>query len=95
MFSMSKLDDDIVKFRALLGILFGFIAYIFYRIGLVLIIDISATIWLIAGIVYVASGFYVQIKYNLTGIFHTFIRGIVTYYALWIIVFLALYDLFG
>jgi hypothetical protein len=95
MFSMSRLDDEIVKFRALLGVIFGFLAYIVYRAGLVLLIDVSATIWFIAGVVYVASGFYVQAKYRLTGIFHVFIRGIVTYYALWIIVFLVLYDLFG
>ncbi len=95
MFAISKIDDEIVKLRAMLGLVFGIIAYILYRIGFILFIDVSATIWFIAGIVYVSSGFYVQSKYGARGVFQIYIRGIVTFYTIWLLTLFILYDLLG
>ncbi len=95
MFTITNIDDKIVKHRAILGLVYGFIAYLIYRLNIVMLFDVSGTIWLFAGIIYIASAFYVQAKYAASGIFQVFIRGIVTYYAIWIIIFLALYDLLG
>ncbi len=95
MTTIGSLDDNIAKLRGILGIVYGIIAYIFYRLGIVLIIDCSATVWILAGIVYIASGFYVQKKYGVSDIWHVFLRGIVTYYGAWLVVFFMLYDLLG
>jgi hypothetical protein len=94
-FTITKIDDEIVWLRAILGVTYGIIAYFIYKFSIILMIDVSVTIWLLAGVIYVASAFYVQYKYGALGLFRLFIRGIVTFYAIWIVVLLLLYDLFG
>ncbi len=95
MFRPTSIDDKIVFTRAILGIVFGFIAYLLYRLNVVLFMDVSATIWIFAGILYIASVFYVQKKYMVKRMFLLFLRGILTYYTIWIAEFLILYDLLG
>ena len=95
MFRPTSIDDKIVFVRAILGIVFGFIAYLLYRLNVVLFMDISATIWIFAGILFIASVFYVQKKYMVERMFLLFLRGILTYYTIWIAEFLILYDLLG
>ncbi len=95
MFTITSIDDRIVKLRAILGFVYGILAYMIYKLNLVVLFDVSGTIWLFAGILYVASGFYVQAKYGASGVFQVFIRGLVTFYTIWIIIFLILYDLAG
>jgi len=94
-FRPTSIDDKIVFVRAILGIVFGFIAYLLYRLNVVLFMDISATIWIFAGILFIASVFYVQKKYMVERMFLLFLRGILTYYTIWIAEFLILYDLLG
>lgn len=95
MFRPTSIDDKIVFIRAILGIVFGFIAYLLYRLNAVLFMDVSATIWIFAGILFIASVFYVQKKYMVERMFLLFLRGILTYYTIWIAEFLILYDLLG
>ncbi len=95
MFTITNIDDKIVKHRAILGLIYGFLAYLTYRLNIIILFDVSGTIWLFAGILYILSAFYVQARYAASGIFQVFIRGFVTYYTVWIIVFLVLYDLLG
>lgn len=95
MFRPTSIDDKIVFIRAVLGIVFGFIAYLLYRLDLVLFMDVSATIWISAGVLFIASIFYVQRKYMVERMFLLFLRGILTYYTIWITEFLVLYDLLG
>lgn len=95
MFRPTSIDDKIVFIRAILGIVFGFIAYLLYRLNVVLFMDVSATIWIFAGILFIASVFYVQKKYMVERMFLLFLRGILTYYTIWIAEFLILYDLLG
>jgi hypothetical protein len=96
MFRPTRLDDKVVVLRALIGLLFGLIAYFLYRFNITIFsLDISGTIWVLAGIVYVATAFYVQYWVKTRSLFLIFIRGILTFYSIWIIIFLLLYDLFG
>jgi hypothetical protein len=97
MFKPTRLDDKVVVLRALIGLLFGLIAYfLIYRFNITIFsLDVSSTIWVLAGIVYVATAFYVQYWVRTRSLFLIFIRGILTFYSIWIIVFIALYDLLG
>ncbi len=96
MYRPSKIDDKIILVRGIAGIIYGFIAYIFYRFGLTLpFMDNSLTIWFIAGIVYVGSAYYIQRKYGVNALFQLFVRGILTFYGSWILCMLILYDLLG
>ena len=89
------IEDAVVKIRLVLGIIYGFIAYLMYRMGIVLYMDVSTTIWLVAGAIYVASIVYVERKYATGSVFLNLFRGLISYYATWLIVFLVLYDVFG
>ncbi|MCD6301440.1 MAG: hypothetical protein J7L82_05150, partial [Staphylothermus sp.] len=66
------------------------------RLNLVLFGDeLSATIWSLAGAVFLATVFYIKIKYRINSLFKLFIRGLLTFYGTWIIIFLILYDSIG
>ncbi len=96
MFRPTRLDDKVVVFRALIGLFFGLIAYILYKFNITIFsLDVSGTIWVFAGIIYVATAFYIQYWIKTRSLFLIFIRGILTFYSIWIIVFLSLYDLLG
>lgn len=97
MFRPSKLDDKVVIIRAILGIIYGFVSYfLIYRFNLsLLMLDLSSTIWVLAGTVYVLSAFYIQYWSRSRSLFLVFIRGLLTFYAAWLSLFLVLYDLFG
>ncbi|ADI32251.1 hypothetical protein [Staphylothermus hellenicus] len=97
MFKPSKLDDRVVIMRAVLGIIYGFISYfLIYKLNIALLtLDLSSTIWVLAGIVYVGSAFYIQYWSRSRSLFLVFIRGLLTFYATWLAIFLTLYDLLG
>ncbi len=89
------IEDAVVKIRLVLGIIYGFVSYLIYRAGIVLYMDVSTTIWLLAGAIYVASIVYVERRYATGSIFLNLFRGLLTYYATWLIIFLVLYDVLG
>lgn len=95
MFRAGKLDDNIVLVRFLAGVIYGFIAYIIYRVNFYIIADAASTIWLLASFLYVCTIYYVYIKFNVQSLFKLLIRGLLTFYGSWILVFLVLYDLLG
>lgn len=88
-------EDAIVKARFLLGVVYGFVSYLIYRAGIVLYADVSTTIWLIAGIIYVGSIVYVEKKYLTGSVFLNVFRGLISFYATWLIILLVLYDVAG
>jgi len=96
MYRPTKLDDKIVLLRACAGLLFAVIAYIIYRSGFTLpYMDQGSTIWFLAGTVYVVTAVIIWRKYFVESMFQLLIRGLLTYYGSWILLFLILYDLFG
>ncbi len=95
MFKPEKIDDKIILIRFIIGAVYGVVAYIMYRFNMILFVDLSATIWSLAGAVFLASVFYIRLKYRVDSLFKLFIRGLLTFYGTWIIVFLILYDLVG
>ncbi|OYT37850.1 MAG: hypothetical protein B6U89_06700 [Desulfurococcales archaeon ex4484_58] len=96
MYRPSRIDDKIILIRGLAGIFYSILAYSIYRLNLTLpFMDLSMTIWFLAGIIYIATAMYIQSKYRVNGLFQLFIRGLLTYYGSWILLFLILYDLLG
>jgi len=96
MFRPEKIDDKINMIRFIIAVIYGVVAYIMYRFNTTLFSgDLSATIWSLAGAVFLASVFYIRLKYRVDSLFKLFIRGLLTFYGTWIIVFLILYDLVG
>ncbi len=89
------LEDKIVKLRFILGIVYGFIAYILYRLNIVLFMDNSVTIWFLAGIFYIPSIYYVSAFYGVNKWFPLLMRGLLTYYLAWITIVLVLYGVLG
>jgi len=93
--SRMSIEDKVVFTRLLAGIIYGFIAYIMYRLGFILLYDNSTTIWFIAGAVYIATMVYVDKRFGVRTWFLLLLRGLLTYYLSWITVLLILYDLLG
>ncbi|MET1159946.1 MAG: hypothetical protein ABWW65_03205 [Thermoprotei archaeon] len=92
----SNVEDYIVFIRFIAGVFMGLIAYIIYKTGFnVVFFDTPMTIWFIAGVVYVITIYLLQSKPGVTGFFRLFLRGLLTFYGTWILVFLVLYDLLG
>jgi len=95
LFSHSRIDDDIVKIRALAGMVYGFIAYVLYRVSLWGNPLLSSIVWILSVIAYIGTVVYVVKKFGARDWFHGFFRGIVTYFATWLLVLFILYDLIG
>ena len=96
MYRPSKLDDHIVLLRAIAGVMYALIAYIIYRLGFKLpYMNLGLTIWFLAGVAYVFTAYYIQKTLGVSDFFHLFIRGLLTFYGTWILLFLILYDLLG
>ncbi len=91
----ASLEDRIVFVRFITGVVYGFIAYLLYKISFTLFFDTSTTIWFIAGVAYIITMIFVEKKFKAHGWFLVLIRGLLTYYLTWIIVILVLHDLFG
>lgn len=95
LFSYSRIDDEIVKIRGLMGLIYGIMAYILYRIGLWSNPLLSSIVWMLSVIVYIGTVIFVVKKLGANDWFHGFFRGIVTYYCTWLLVLFILYDLIG
>ncbi len=93
--SEMDIEDYIVLIRFIAGLLYGFVAYVIYRVNLALMFDVAFTIWFLAGVVYAATVFYVETKFGYRGFFMTLLRGLMTFYLTWILVVLILYDVIG
>lgn len=93
----SRLDeeDKVVFARFIIGVFYGFIAYIMYRYGFILIINNSYTIWFFSFITYLASGLVVGRIVREKTFFLLMVRGLLTFFLTWIIVAFILFDLFG
>ena len=91
----ASIEDRIVITRFIMGLIYGFIAYIVYRLGITIVYDVTTTIWILAAIVYSISIYYVGKKFNAEGLFLLLLRGLLTFYITWIALVLILYDLLG
>jgi len=91
----ASIEDRIVIARFIMGLIYGFIAYTVYRLGLTIVYDVTTTIWILAAIVYSISIYYVGKKFNAEGLFLLLLRGLLTFYITWIALVLILYDLLG
>lgn len=91
----ANIEDRVVVTRFIVGFVYGFIAYIFYRLGISIVYDVNTTIWVLAAFVYSITIYFVGKKFNAEGLFLLFLRGLLTFYITWIAMVLILYDLFG
>ncbi len=88
-------EDRIVLLRFMMGLIYGLVAYILYRLNLSIIYDTTTTIWFFAAIIYSASIYIVERKLGGQGLFMLLLRGLLTFYTTWIIIVFVLYDLLG
>ena len=95
LFSYNRIDDEIVKIRGLIGLFYGIMTYVLYRIGLWGNPLLSSIVWMLSVIVYIGTILFVAKKLGANDWFHGFFRGIVTYYCTWLLVLFILYDLIG
>ena len=91
----ASIEDKIVITRFIMGLVYGFIAYIIYRLGITIVYDVTTTIWILAAIIYSISIYYVGKKFNAEGLFLLLLRGLLTFYITWVALILILYDLLG
>lgn len=91
-----KVEDHVVLIRLLLGCIYGFTAYIIYRLGVKLPgLTSDVTIWIIAGFLYVASAFIIRRLLGVSSLFQLYVRGLLTFYGSWLTVFFIMYDVFS
>lgn len=91
-----KVEDHIVLIRLLLGCIYGFTAYLLFRLNLKLPgLNVDLTIWMLAGFIYVASAFIIKRLLGVSSLFQLYVRGLLTFYGSWLIVFLIMYDVFS
>lgn len=91
-----KVEDHVVLIRLLLGCIYGFTAYIIYRLGVKLPgLTSDVTIWITAGFLYVASAFIIRRLLGVSSLFQLYVRGLLTFYGSWLTVFFIMYDVFS
>lgn len=89
------IEDHIVFIRLLFGLIYGFVAYTIYRLRISLFtFRTDLLIWMLAAIIYVSTAYYVKRSTGTNSLFHLYLRGLVTFYGSWLIIFLVMYDLF-
>lgn len=101
LFSKLSIEDKVVLMRFTLALVVGALSYLVYLLNLSLELSLdsvklsmnSSTIsWLMSAAAYISS-IPIALRIGAKGLFQTIIRGVLTYYTTWLIVFIVLYDL--
>lgn len=91
---MLTTEDHIVLIRLLFGSIYGFVAYLIYRLRVSIpFVKTDLLIWILAALVYVITAYYVKRTTGSSSLLHLYIRGFATFYGSWLIIFLVMYDL--
>jgi hypothetical protein len=90
---MEKLsvEDRIVLFRFLVGVLYGLIVYLASLFTQP--IKLTPIAWSASVMAYYTTVIYVAVKYKPTSKFQLYLRGLATFYATWILTVIILFEL--
>ncbi len=101
LFGKLSIEDKVVLMRFTLALAIGLASYLIYLInpslelslgGVKLSMNSSNIPWLMSAAAYISS-IPIALRIGAKGLFRIVIRGILTYYTTWLIVFIVLYDL--
>ncbi|MEM1628114.1 MAG: hypothetical protein QXP02_03675 [Desulfurococcaceae archaeon] len=86
------IEDRIILTRLLTGLIYG--VSVFVLTYFLPPIIVSSIAWSGSILVYYATILYVLFRYRPTKRFHLYLRGLMTFYATWLITSYILYDVF-
>ncbi|MCS7128858.1 MAG: hypothetical protein RMI83_06310 [Desulfurococcaceae archaeon] len=101
LFSKLSIEDKVVLMRFTLAVVIGVASYLLYLLNpsielsldsVKFSMDSSTISWLMSAVAYVLS-IPIALRIGAKGLFQTIIRGLLTYYTTWLIIFIVIYDL--
>lgn len=90
-FKKLSIDDKIVFVRLVVGLLFGLVTFLISIF--VPSITLSPFAWSSSIIIYYFTGLYLAVKYGPLTRFQLYIRGLGTFYGVWLTTSIVLYEL--